>query len=1544
MKLKEIIKKNDKLTHLLNFPVFIFIMIILVAFVSFWGRKITTSQESVSDSSINCSKTGVNPGNFPGDTNQANEVFGKMQDIGLSWYQGLIEGPGDEQKVADAINTAKNYDINIILRICWGSKSEPSVWEEDTWHCGFIDEHASKYVNSLKQISDLTGGAEFWAIAGHNEPNALEKIDVNKERDFMEGVIDGVKDYSNIHLLSPIMDLHARSAGAVEFKIYLNNLNKNGRLSELYGIAGNTYEFPTSDDTLEARIKAFQKDFGDYDLYITETGIREGASFDSFKSNYRWALQQDRVKAILFYKPQGLLGDGEGLTVEEINTIIPECGSDPRESLINECAFEDYPLEPCEEGGNPGHLGMGRGLVLEYERHAEETWSAEWIATAQIENLPAFSYFASNSYKGDENADYPSQSVNLNRLSTGCVYNSLSNETICYDSTIQVEGYGLITTGEGGILARPEYHEGSGILTSVMGDYSDYTAPLRIPRQFIIEQDEVEFPETSISTEIETEEGSEGNFLTNLLEGLKNFLKNLFGFGDRLTEKHCIGHDFEIDGLWEENSTSGQETVIGEGNYDYDLESFIQHSALANTLKGGHCDSEGDTCKILPMALESCNPCTDFYEQVPDEPGNPNTTYHDGDFLYSECDRIDWETGEILDRAGLINCINGHSLLVRHHIPPRGFELGGAAYILETYWKKLQMLTTDRRICHNKNIGIEVDVQGYLYDKIDDCGGGGGGSSSCGGTNLVKNSDFSWGTRKPPQTEKQQWGATPVYWFPWWNPSPPGDADNILSTEINVIADGISDDRGSDGHYAHIFTPEYAQRMDAGIFQEIWFGDENGNTITIPAGATINITARGQGNNSYVGESNADYIVNSEFQLSYGVKYGGAIDSLAASGPSEENFQFSSFNSLQHINSGSQNHDGSGPPGFIDLEGNYTLTQSTDKISIFLQGVDTNGSSTSSNKLQSFWDNMCVSLPEYPEVVNISPEEQAEAYPWEGDDDSGYCEPDSPFTMGCSFDHSIHTAAHPELKAYFPYFGSLIFDYSYLDIQQQAISPDTTDLPLCENADDDTIICFCEPGDIDPLAEYLIRVGILDKTEAKLAGIDDEEYQNIENEGDVGPSDEEENDDSDGDEDSGFVPDIDSGLWEVLKYVSDSVKEQTGHCIPAAMIASIMSIETNTNYTKSQINTKIPDPSSNSEWCSRINEACTGRNTSAEASDEVISSELSQITSHVNCSKPIPESASQECKDVRTVVDDLTMGCCDVRGPMQFDVNTWLGYKDQVEPISLDVLEHFGFDTSNYNEADRVRLIDAIVAAALKLRAGCSDWESNEEYTVRYKAGCYVGGCNTQSSYANSAWARYKEFKGIDWNENDWDDSDIDGGVNGQCTGTNMPLNLPFDESINNMIMIQGWYNSSSTHARIPANDFSDGVGQWKVIASRGGVIAEIKEDSAIGGGSVDCDKSNYVSVYHPDYGLYTHYVHLTYNSVPDYLYVGKEIERGQLLGISGSTGCSSGDHLHFNVSTTPYWNSNYSPKYCFVEYPDTNWRETQYLMVKSQNKLIENE
>lgn len=90
------------------------------------------------------------------------------------------------------------------------------------------------------------------------------------------------------------------------------------------------------------------------------------------------------------------------------------------------------------------------------------------------------------------------------------------------------------------------------------------------------------------------------------------------------------------------------------------------------------------------------------------------------------------------------------------------------------------------------------------------------------------------------------------------------------------------------------------------------------------------------------------------------------------------------------------------------------------------------------------------------------------------------------------------------------------------------------------------------------------------------------------------------------------------------------------------------------------------------------------------------------------------------------------------------------------------------------------------------------------------------------------------------------------------------------------------------------AYDFEMDIGQ-EIIASRGGEVIAIQSHNP---DVADCSggKENWVFVLHDD-GTVMQYVHLQQDGIK--VSKGQMVSQGELLGISGNSGCSSGPHTH---------------------------------------------
>jgi len=131
---------------------------------------------------------------------------------------------------------------------------------------------------------------------------------------------------------------------------------------------------------------------------------------------------------------------------------------------------------------------------------------------------------------------------------------------------------------------------------------------------------------------------------------------------------------------------------------------------------------------------------------------------------------------------------------------------------------------------------------------------------------------------------------------------------------------------------------------------------------------------------------------------------------------------------------------------------------------------------------------------------------------------------------------------------------------------------------------------------------------------------------------------------------------------------------------------------------------------------------------------------------------------------------------------------------------------------------------------------------------------------------------------------------------------------LPFAKG-ESFLLTQG-YDGDYSHQGENAIDFLMNEGT-PIYAMRDGIVAEVVEHNNDGCANISCIKmANSVLVYHVD-GSFSRYSHLKLNGAE--VYVGNQIEVGQLIGFSGNTGWSSEPHLHFSIFEILEGNKSYS-------------------------------
>jgi murein DD-endopeptidase MepM/ murein hydrolase activator NlpD len=96
--------------------------------------------------------------------------------------------------------------------------------------------------------------------------------------------------------------------------------------------------------------------------------------------------------------------------------------------------------------------------------------------------------------------------------------------------------------------------------------------------------------------------------------------------------------------------------------------------------------------------------------------------------------------------------------------------------------------------------------------------------------------------------------------------------------------------------------------------------------------------------------------------------------------------------------------------------------------------------------------------------------------------------------------------------------------------------------------------------------------------------------------------------------------------------------------------------------------------------------------------------------------------------------------------------------------------------------------------------------------------------------------------------------------------------------------------------------DFANGT-QFPVSAAREGIVTHLKMSSDAGCDTSACvDYANYIVIDHGD-GTASVYLHMAGGTLDPTVRCGQPVRQGQRLAIAGSTGWSTGPHLHYQVN-----------------------------------------
>lgn len=143
--------------------------------------------------------------------------------------------------------------------------------------------------------------------------------------------------------------------------------------------------------------------------------------------------------------------------------------------------------------------------------------------------------------------------------------------------------------------------------------------------------------------------------------------------------------------------------------------------------------------------------------------------------------------------------------------------------------------------------------------------------------------------------------------------------------------------------------------------------------------------------------------------------------------------------------------------------------------------------------------------------------------------------------------------------------------------------------------------------------------------------------------------------------------------------------------------------------------------------------------------------------------------------------------------------------------------------------------------------------------------------------------------------------SSLLGDFNAQQDSTAM-YRLPYQDGSSHVIgqAIDGVKTTHNTPLSLYAVDFNMAEGT-PIVAARGGVVVQTIDQFTQGANDPALvHQANSIRIQHAD-GTHGSYAHLMHQGVA--VKVGQQVQAGEVIGYAGSTGYSSGPHLHFAVS-----------------------------------------